>query len=940
MSRLARAAVAGFPTTRFKGSLRPSQTAAVAIAQQKLAEGKRQIHIIAPPGSGKTVLGLYLWTQHVRRPALVLSPNSAIQAQWASRIDLFDFDAPSDGLVSTDPASPALITSLTYQSVTLPDSGGDDLQARAIALWQDKLIAKGQAKDPDEASVWIRDLARHNKNYYESRLGAYRKEVRDAAALGGEALATLHSSSLGALERLRDRGVGVIILDECHHLMGHWGRVLAAAREFMDNPVVIGLTATPPDRKGKAEEDVDRYEEFFGPIDYEVPVPAVVKDGFLAPYQDLAYFVRPTPEELAFVASADDRLHELVELVCVERPELEDATAEPPAEPLPEWLLKVLTERRLPTGKVKDWLSFERRDPEFAKAARRFLLSRNVPLPLEVPPLDDEPDAPELPEMETLVPVLDRYIRHRLRRSKSEADHRLAEEAIARLRTLGIQITETGSQACASPVGRVLGYSRSKTQALAPILTAERAQLGDKLRAVVVTDYEKTSATSGEIDHLLDDEAGGAIAAFKHLLRDPVTNQLNPVLVTGSSVLVDDDLEAVFHQAASQWLTSEGYDVVLGFDEQDGFRVVTGQGADWCPRVYVALITELFQRGLTQCLVGTRGLLGEGWDADKVNVLVDLTTVTTSMSVNQLRGRSIRLDPAEPQKLADNWDVVCLAPEFSKGLDDYQRFIAKHRTIFGVTDDGAIEKGVGHVHAAFTQLKPEGLEGSASILNTEMLSRAARRETVRELWRIGEPYHAEPVRALEAKLLRDGELETFPPFEGAKVPWNSKSLALAVGEAVLGALSQAGLLPRKRPIHVGSRAGGYVRVFLEDADQEESALFTAALHEVLGPLGRPRYVVPREVDRYSDTWLSKIMPSVLGRYLKRRERQTAMMHAVPSTLAKNKDLVAIFERHWNRHVSPGQAIYAHHGEGEKLVDEARRKKQTPSGEVHDKEIFI
>ena len=62
----------------------------------------------------------------------------------------------------------------------------------------------------------------------------------------------------------------------------------------------------------------------------------------------------------------------------------------------------------------------------------------------------------------------------------------------------------------------------------------------------------------------------------------------------------------------------------------------------------------------------TRALLGEGWDANKINVLLDLTTVTTSMTVNQLRGRSIRLDPQEPDKLADNWDVVCIAPEFAK----------------------------------------------------------------------------------------------------------------------------------------------------------------------------------------------------------------------------------------------------------------------------------
>ena len=264
-----------FPV-RFTGRLRPAQEAAIKIARAQLAKGKRRVHIVAPPGSGKTVLGLYLWSECVQEPAVVLSTNSAIQAQWASRTNLFQVSPEASDGVSMDPKTPGLLTSLTYQSVTLPDRGDADMDEVATALWKETLIAKGQAEDPDEATVWIEDLRRHNREYYEQRLSAYRKMVRDRVALSGNSLATLHASSLETLHRLRDRGVGLVILDECHHLMSHWGRVLADARELLEQPVVIGLTATPPDRVGKLPEDVERYDEFFGPVDYEVPVPAVV----------------------------------------------------------------------------------------------------------------------------------------------------------------------------------------------------------------------------------------------------------------------------------------------------------------------------------------------------------------------------------------------------------------------------------------------------------------------------------------------------------------------------------------------------------------------------------------------------------------------------------------------------------------------------------------
>ncbi len=34
---------------------------------------------------------------------------------------------------------------------------------------------------------------------------------------------------------------------------------------------------------------------------------------------------------------------------------------------------------------------------------------------------------------------------------------------------------------------------------------------------------------------------------------------------------------------------------------------------------------------------------------------------------------------------------------YEKGFDDYLRFQRKHKQLYGVGDDGAIEKGVGHV---------------------------------------------------------------------------------------------------------------------------------------------------------------------------------------------------------------------------------------------------
>lgn len=940
-----------FPEVRFRGTLRPSQAEAISVVEQQLDTGKKRLHIVAPPGSGKTVLGLYLWAHYVKRPALVLSPNSAIQSQWAARTDLFQTSVSAKQLVSTESEQPALLTSLTYQSVTLPRRGDEDVEDAALEYWIDLLIAKEQAQDPLEAFTWIADLREHNPNYYEKRIRFYRKTIRDQLILNGNALEMLHASSQTTLAELRSRGVGLIILDECHHLMGHWGRVLSDAHDFLEQPIIVGLTATPPDEKGKLQEDIDRYHQFFGPVDYEVPIPAVVKDGYLAPYQDLAYFVRPTTDELTYIANTDDQLQEIVEILCRNsEPETENPTVEekdnetPPsverAEPLPDWLLRLLANLDLPSGKVDDWVTFERRDPALADAARLFLQQRGRELPAHVPPLEVNDIDEEIPRLNYWGPVLDRYIRHCLRRSASQQDQQLAARVVNQLRLLGLQITETGSQPCASPVGRVIAYSRNKIQAIIPVLSAEIQNLGESIRAVVVADYEKTSATSAEVEHLLDEEAGGAIAAFKELVANPDTDTLNPVLLTGSSVLVDDDIGTHLKTAGDEWLKAKQIDVSLSLEPYDGFHVLNGSGSQWSPRVYVEMITELFQQGLTRCLVGTRGLLGEGWDASKINVLIDLTTVTTSMTVNQLRGRSFRLDPDVPEKVANNWDIVCIAPEFTKGLDDYERFIKKHQRLYGVTDDGMIEKGVGHVHAAFTEIKPEGLESSVQLLNSDMLTRASERVAARALWKIGEPYLGEPVKTIELNSGgRSGGGMGFPPFSGLRQPWSSHSLTKAVSQAVLGALQETGLLSSSSRLQTGERSGNYIRVFLDHAAESDCDRFLEAVHQVFGPLQGARYVIPRVIHQIEDTWISNLLPDLLGRYFRKRKEQLAMVHAVPSELARNKGLVSIFEKHWNQHVSPGEAFFAYRGTGAELIEQAQRTGLAPHTRVHKKEIF-
>ena len=107
-----------------------------------------------------------------------------------------------------------------------------------------------------------------------------------------------------------------------------------------------------------------------------------------------------------------------------------------------DWVAHVLEHRLLPTGAAKDWNAFERRDEKFAAAAPTLLILRGRPLPDEVPHPHQEPDPDQPLDLDVIVPVLDRYIRHHLRRSEHAEDQARARRLISRLRLLGIQVTE------------------------------------------------------------------------------------------------------------------------------------------------------------------------------------------------------------------------------------------------------------------------------------------------------------------------------------------------------------------------------------------------------------------------------------------------------------------------------------------------------------------
>jgi hypothetical protein len=99
-----------FDELQFDGEWRRYQKAAIAAFERDRAAGHRRTHIVAPPGSGKTLVGVEL-VRRIGRRALVLTPNSAVQMQWPRtlhpELGPFSPPPPPTSPPSTAPCSPA-----------------------------------------------------------------------------------------------------------------------------------------------------------------------------------------------------------------------------------------------------------------------------------------------------------------------------------------------------------------------------------------------------------------------------------------------------------------------------------------------------------------------------------------------------------------------------------------------------------------------------------------------------------------------------------------------------------------------------------------------------------------------------------------------------------------------------------------------------------------
>lgn len=905
--------------------LRKYQALALDAFDAARSKGVRRTWLVLPPGAGKTITGLEA-ARRLGRRTLVLAPNTAVQAQWAKQWELFEpltAQAPAVE-AGVDRDLLADLNVLTYQSLAVFDRDEE------VSVSRTKVVRSGSTED---------------------------------------LLGLLHPNGRALVERAAASGPWTLVLDECHHLLEAWGALVRALIETLgDETFVVGLTATPPSEMSGWQAALQH--DLFGPTTFSVPLPAVVKEGDLAPYQELAYLTAPTAEEDLYISSERMRWSQL---------QLDLAGTGGPVGLFP-WLERRIVERRTVEGAEVSWREFERSEPEFARAGLRFALAGLLPLP-EGATIREEHR--QDPDSEDWVAVLEDFCLHRLVPSKAPEDERLLAAVKRALPSLGYRLTAKGVTPTTSPVDRVCALSSSKAAAAAHILEVEASGLGEGLRALVLCDFELEPAElpAALKDSSLSTRSGSARLVLLTLASSSVAEEsggLLPVLLTGRTVACDVDLApALIEHCVGLDPSLEGLDAA---PLEPGSRLVVLQGpSSWRSRVYCPLVTSFFVAGGANVLVGTRSLLGEGWDCPAVNVLVDLTSAATATAVTQIRGRSLRLDPRDADKVANNWSVACVT-DHPKGDADYLRMVRKHQHHFAPNSEGVIESGVTHSHPGLSPYGPPAGPGLRDA-TAASLERALDRSGARERWGIGEPYFGHEVSTIRIRAERPLGLspEVVPtarisaprgsgvsrrPSGWRRRGWGASAstalgsvtfddpalgagVGLGAAVAVVSALGFHELarvrtaLPSGALEHIAAALAdglhgcdatsrgadavslapsqdGWVRASLEGCPEPESALYAACLDELLAPLSEPKHMVGRLVVPPPLTASARRSLAV-RRALGRPVEASLTWHAVPSFFSNQRRRRAFLSA-WEEHLGAAPTLSAKSPEGLAVLD--------------------
>jgi superfamily II DNA or RNA helicase len=874
--------------------------------QQRVLDGLDEylvdghLHVIAPPGSGKTILGLEV-ARRINNATLILAPSIAIRNQWIHRFcEMFLQMEQVPGWISKDIRKPAFMTVVTYQ--------GLHAACNNLRIVDEDTEIEEEELDDEPTS------ASHNQNLEN------------------------------IINGLKQQNVKTIVIDEAHHLKNEWCYTLTKVKEAIE-PVTIGLTATPP--YDVTPNEWQRYIELNGPVSVEITVPELVIEGDLCPHQDYVYLTLPTQTEAENINGFRQRMAALFEEV------KRDKILIAAIENHPAWLAP---------NENLDWIYT---NLSYYSASLIFLSTNGLKIPKSHLDIIDDKDV-KIPEFDYKWAeiLLDFFLYSEKQHFKGFEEHK---------KNLENKLRRNGAiekrQICFSQNRQVTGLlssSISKLESIGEIVDFEYQQLKHNLRMVILTDYIRKEYYVNTTQNNIELNKIGVITIFEKLRRqNPAGIKIG--VLTGSVVIIPRSAYPAFEAMTKAQGLGKMVCEQVPFDED---YILIEECAQLKNEI-VHIITEIFEQGDIELLIGTKSLLGEGWDAPAINTLILASFVGSFVLSNQMRGRAIRTQKDNPGKTGNIWHLACIDTTSATGGDDFDTLKRRFGSFVGISfkDNYGIESGIGRLNI------PEKIsdEIQVELGNKESMKRAADREALKKHWEAALEKGMTLIEEIKVPFPGEHNYQTVKSFHSTRTIknliitlvlgffdylWNVinsigrmgrslnsveglytyltivlivgalifgrktfKAFRLYVkyrdiakdiqqiGDALLNAMIKAGIVKTdysKISIEASVDRFGAVYCYIDGGSTFEKSTFINMLQEVVNPIDNPRYVITRK--------------SLFMRFVKQED-----FHPVPEVIGRNKNTAVYFSQQWERLVGPCELIFTRSIEGRRLLLKARIK---------------
>lgn len=714
------------------------------------------------------------------------------------------------------------------------------------------------------------------------------------------------------LNTINEYGIKTICLDECHHLKSEWWKSLETVIKKVENSSLIALTATPP--YDSTHLEWQRYIDLCGPIDEEIFVPELIKDNNLCPHQDYIYYSYPTKqEEKEVLRSYSNGIKIYSKYKNNSR------------------LVGIVSLNKIYTN-FRKFKKLYYENKAYYRALVLFLNENKVRIPLLVKLLVHiEPF--NINHMEVLLQhvLFDDQSSYEKCDFLSSLKKELSALSVVHNRKICIVHDER--------VDKKMYLSLSKLNSIKEIIKNEYSFINKEMKCLVLTDYIKIKTKNyiGNDEKTID--SFGTIPIFEYLRRENLKN-IKLCCLSGTVCIIPF--------SCVEYL-KEDFTFVKTEDNNYVEVVVNATNR----KKLVASITNLFEKGLFNVLIGTKALLGEGWDSPCINTLIMASFVGSYVLSNQMRGRAIRTDKNNPNKKSNVWHLVCLNPFDCMSSYDYINLEKRCNTFIGVdTKNHCIENGIGRISSEGIPINKKQMD----LINQKTLKEASNRNKIKELWNecIDEAKSVESISKLTiiprrrlkleysfysalfililsfdflmsnvglyVSLVKKGLPEIASFIITATILTlfslffithlyvalnliNSNNKLKTIGKALLKALRKKGLITSKKcKVKTNKYDKKNLYIYLENATTYEQNIFSDCIKQMLSNIDQPRYILCKP-----------------KRYF------PVEFYVVPDVFKKNRDSVKCLERELSKKMMHFGIVFAKNEYGKNLVLKAQNQ---------------